>query len=607
MPRSGYIPRKQLKIGKGNKMQGNVLKNLLIVAHSATTTDLEKKYGLTHGTAIRIHKKIKSGEIPSVEKLKEMTPKEVLYLYYKRKPSMVYNAELNNFTEKYLYPDIKALYSKYISHTSKTNSKSSSKKTELTVKEFLNREYFNKDNQEQANREKKQLLSLAQVYRLFREYKTQQVTPVFRRHYEVAKNAELDFTGAKAFYKNRETGEIVYVDVLVMVLSYSRKLYVQAIKNQSAKEVCPAVSSCFKAWGGVPETLTIDNFKAAVKRADKFGGEITDYFEQLGRYFNVEIVTARPYKPTDKAICEAHVKVITRTALANLRADMEEGKFCYSLEELNKYLQRFANAINEHKVTGFTHTRNELFKQEQPLLHKVKSWNYSFAEIIKLRVPTTGNLFIYQHQYAVPAKWIGEMVEVELHKDIIKIMHTSLVICQYQRKDGVQGLSTKDHYTKENHVVYEIFNLPQTECLLKWATEIGPNTLQWVQEVLNRKTVSAQKHRLIEAVLSLPRARSNLYPLLDNIIKQLRTKYPVLTAASIRRKWKEAFIQCEKYLIDDYVFNSENYVSLGKGVLTGKFPYMSWDFIAKLQPVPTTKAVIQNQPTSFLHGIKAFK
>ena len=109
-------------------------------------------------------------------------------------------------------------------------------------------------------------------YHSVRRYvsKLQKKTPQLVRRMEVAAGAEgqVDFgTGAWITSKDAATGKTSRRRswVFRIVLSHSRKAYSESVFHQSTEAFISALENSFRYFGGVPQTLVIDNLKAAVK------------------------------------------------------------------------------------------------------------------------------------------------------------------------------------------------------------------------------------------------------------------------------------------------------------------------------------------------------
>lgn len=561
-------------------MDGTSLKKLLIEASKLTSTQLENQYGLSHGVAVRMKRKVKEDATFSEKNLGLLTAKEVLELWYKKRKASVKNAE-GNLQDKFLYPDCPKIYQEYLDNVAQTNSTSSSRKTQITMSLLLERSYFSEENKQEAAKQGKVLVSMTHAQRLMCEYKKSKVTPAFRKQHKPGFTAEVDFTGAKAPYMG-EDNTIHYADVIVIVLPHSRMLYAQAIENQQSETVCKAISQCFKTWNAVPQTLTVDNFKGAVVKASKYEGELNKYFEQLARFYNFEVITCRPYTPTDKGCCEAHVKIVTRRILASLRADAQEGKYCKSIKELNDYFSGHIDIINNHKVIGCQKTRQEMFAEEIKSMLHPKSWDYSFNKMYTMTVPSTSRLDIIGHQYAVASKWIGAKVDVEISSSEVRIFHSSTMITSYPRKDNTPGLSSKENFSLDNHIIYDGFSPPPKKSFLReWAEHIGPNTVLWLDCLYKRRNHDANKAKFAVEVMSLPNGKKDYYTKLDELIGELLKSGDGLKSSSIINKWKAQKYKPSTSTDCDFVYSKEHYIELVKKVTTGEISMLDCFFLSK--------------------------
>lgn len=78
--------------------------------------------------------------------------------------------------------------------------------------------------------------------------------------------------------------------------------YVEAIPDQSTASSIQAIVNGFKFFGGVTDNLSIDNFKAAVKKAGVYGGELTESFKMLQQFLGTYILTMKVRRGNLKAV-----------------------------------------------------------------------------------------------------------------------------------------------------------------------------------------------------------------------------------------------------------------------------------------------------------------
>jgi len=86
----------------------------------------------------------------------------------------------------------------------------------------------------------------------------------------------VDFAGKKLSYIDRDTGEVVPVEVLITCLGYSQKIYVQACRNQKKETYISACGDAFSFYGGTTRAIVPDNLKSAVEEASKYEPILVD-------------------------------------------------------------------------------------------------------------------------------------------------------------------------------------------------------------------------------------------------------------------------------------------------------------------------------------------
>ena len=84
--------------------------------------------------------------------------------------------------------------------------------------------------------------------------------------------AQVDF-GTGAPLKSQD-GKRKKTYVFRIVLSHSRKAYSEAVDRQTTENFIRCLENAFSHFGGVPQTLVIDNLRAAVSKADWYDPKI---------------------------------------------------------------------------------------------------------------------------------------------------------------------------------------------------------------------------------------------------------------------------------------------------------------------------------------------
>src|SRR5690606_7559441 len=74
----------------------------------------------------------------------------------------------------------------------------------------------------------------------------------------------IDFAGKKLYVTDRETGELIAVEVFVAILPCSHYTYVKACKSQTRADLITCCADALRFFGGVPKAIVSDNLKSAV-------------------------------------------------------------------------------------------------------------------------------------------------------------------------------------------------------------------------------------------------------------------------------------------------------------------------------------------------------
>ena len=110
------------------------------------------------------------------------------------------------------------------------------------------------------------------VKRFVRKLRDEQPERIWRMECLPGEEAQVDFGTAMCL--TGPDGKRRRANLLRVVLSCSRKSYTEALGQQSSECFIRGLENAFRAFGGVPQTLCIDNLRAAVKRADWYEPEL---------------------------------------------------------------------------------------------------------------------------------------------------------------------------------------------------------------------------------------------------------------------------------------------------------------------------------------------
>ena len=171
---------------------------------------------------------------------------------------------------------------------------------------------------------------------------------------------QVDFAGTPMSYINRDTGEIINCPVLVCVLPFSGKMYIEALPKATSEYLFAALGRCMSFLGGVPRNILFDNLKQVVNKSNRYEPSFSELAQQWALHYGTNFVAARVGKPKDKPSVEKGVDLAYKRVYAPLR-----NKEFYSLEELNYHI---AKQLDIHNHTNFQkrdYSREDRFIKEE--------------------------------------------------------------------------------------------------------------------------------------------------------------------------------------------------------------------------------------------------
>lgn len=236
-------------------------------------------------------------------------------------------------------------------------------------------------------------------------------------------------------------GEVLYVNVLVLLLSYSRfRVFLLSI-SKSQCVLLSFLTDCFETIGGVPKTILVDNMKTVMDepRTEYRKGKVNERFYQFAKDFGFEIKPCIAGRPQTKAKVEAPMKILDEI-------HAYQGQFNY--EELNQFIEELCNRVNHeyNQGTGGIPVLN--LQEEKDLLSSLPSKQIRDAYKINhtLVKVNPSNMITYKsNQYSVPAGYIGKQVSLQVYDNHIHVYYNTVLIVQHKIRQRKLNYKEK-HY-----------------------------------------------------------------------------------------------------------------------------------------------------------------
>ena len=160
---------------------------------------------------------------------------------------------------------------------------------------------------------------------------------------------------------------------LVVVLGYSRVLWVQFYPRQDLAHLLLGLEACFTVWGGTVRDLLFDQMRSVLTRDDRLtGGGLVHNLELLrfARHWGCRVKVCRPYRAQTKGKVERPIRY--------LRESFLYGRTFVSDADLNaQVLDWLATVANVRQPATTRWIPAEQFASvEQPLLVPMPSRAY---------------------------------------------------------------------------------------------------------------------------------------------------------------------------------------------------------------------------------------
>jgi transposase len=197
----------------------------------------------------------------------------------------------------------------------------------------------------------------------------------------------------------------------VMVLCYSRLMYVEFTVSQTMEHFLAAHEHAFAAFGGCPGRLMIDNLKSAVlSRAVGEAPVFNPLYLDFARHWGFAISPCNVAKGNEKGRVENGVGYVKKNLL--------NGADFLDFSAVNPAAEVWLANIANVRVHGETHQRPvDRFKDEQGLLQPLNPLPYDLGRIQSQRASKQFRVALDSNHYSVPAEFASQRVTLKAYPD----------------------------------------------------------------------------------------------------------------------------------------------------------------------------------------------
>lgn len=213
----------------------------------------------------------------------------------------------------------------------------------------------------------------------------------------------------------------------VMVLCYSRRMYVEFTVSQTMEHFLACHQNAFQAFGGVPARIMVDNLASAVLKHPR--GEAPVYnpkYLDFARHHGFSISACRVAKGNEKGRVENGVGYVKKNFLAG--ADLPD------FAAINPVARIWLDTVANVRIHGETRKKPaEMFASELPHLGPLPPHPNDVATISCVRVSSQFRVTFDSNRYSVPARFAGQRLTMRAYPDRLCFYHEESLIARHSR------------------------------------------------------------------------------------------------------------------------------------------------------------------------------
>jgi len=220
---------------------------------------------------------------------------------------------------------------------------------------------------------------------------------------------------------------------LVMVLCYSRMMYVEFTVSQTMEHFLACHQHAFEFFGGVPQTVMVDNLKSAVlKRALGEAPVFNPKYAAFAEHNGFRIVPCNVGKGNEKGRVENGVGYVKKNLLAGL--DLVD------FNRLEPAAKQWLDTVANVRIHGETRTPPvEMWHSEKPHLSPLPLNPFDIATVSQVRASRQFRITLDTNRYSVPAYLAGQAMTLKTYPDRLCLYYNNQLVARHSRSYDRHG------------------------------------------------------------------------------------------------------------------------------------------------------------------------
>jgi len=350
----------------------------------------------------------------------------------------------------------------------------------------------------------------------------------------------------------------------VMVLSYSRMMYIEFTLSQRIEDFIAAHVNAFQFFGGIPRKINYDNLKTVV--LSRVGQDIrfnSKFMDFAGYYL---------FKPVPCGVRKANEKGKVENGIKYLRSSFLDGQTISSREQIQSEALRWLEEIANTRKHGSTNERPiDRFEKERALLMSLPLNQYDCSIAASARATNQSLVWFDGNRYSVPCGFTHKTLTIKATSMQVAVYAGTRILTSHARcyeKNRVienpkhyEGLLAQRKKARMSKLVESFLNLaPECSVYLKGLVSAELNLqsqLEKIQDMLNKYGKADVKIAISRALKY--QAFGAHY--IQNIIVQQRAARNIAEPQSItlakKPQWNDLAVEESDLALYDNLFEEE--------------------------------------------------
>ena len=238
--------------------------------------------------------------------------------------------------------------------------------------------------------------------------------------------AQVDFGD---FQITEPDGSQKTVYCFIMVLGYSRHMYIEFIENCTMPRFLACHQHAFGFFGGIPAEILYDNMKNVVIKRLVGAVQWNRTFEAFCVHYGYKPLATPPYSPWAKGKVERPIKYV--------RERFWRGYAFGDLARANSDVRQWINGVAAQRVHGTVKEQVcARFEREKPLLGGLPGQPFDISVKVYRKVYTDCQISFDGNRYVVPHEFVGKKVLLKIRDGILRVFDDDRMLTVYRIPDG---------------------------------------------------------------------------------------------------------------------------------------------------------------------------